>query len=96
MEAWAFGMLVILIACILYYFLSRVEDYIDENDGYFDESYKAIENKDVSWDEVQLAIKEEVEKNKKQTTFVKCEYCGTTNKIDQLKCNSCGAPLIKL
>lgn len=93
MDAWIF--VVVLISLFFYIILANMEDYIDD-DGYFDESYKPVENKDISWDELQIAIQEEVEKNKKQQTFVKCEYCGSTNKIENMKCASCGAPLIKL
>lgn len=89
-------MAILIAGGILYYIISKVEDYLDDDDGYVDESYKPVENKDISWDELQIAIQEEVEKNKKQQTFVKCEYCDSTNKIENMKCTSCGAPLIKL
>ena len=96
MDPWIFVVVFIpIVFMLISSFLANMEDYIDY-DGYFDESYKPVENKDISWDELLIAIKEEVEKNKKQQTFVKCEYCDSTNKTENMKCTSCGAPLIKL
>lgn len=89
-------MIVFMVAVVLYYVISKFEDSLSDNDGYVDESYKPVENIDVLWSELQSIINEEAEKDKQQTIFVKCEYCGTTNKTDQLKCYSCNAPLIKL
>lgn len=95
MDAWIFVVVLIPLVFYIIAVLANMEDYIDD-DGYFDESYKPVENKDILWDELQIAIQEEVEKNKKQQTFVKCEYCDSTNKTENMKCTSCGAPLIKL
>jgi len=82
---------------VLYYVISKFEDSLSDNDGYIDESYKPVENIDVLWDELQSIINEDpYVSDKESNIFVKCEYCGTVNKKDQLRCYSCNAPLIKL